>query len=128
MANSDESRLREVNPVIPVRDMALTLAYYEEKLGFGRAFDNADDPDGPIDYAGVQRDGLTLHLQAMSEGEGPTMPLIRIRVDNIEPLYEEYAAMGVVAPGGHLEAKPWGTREFGLYDPNSAALIFYEDL
>lgn len=128
MANNDETRLQEINPVISVRDMASTLAYYEDKLGFKRVFDNAETPDGPIDYAGVERDGLTLHLQAIATDEQPTMPLIRIRVDNIERLYEEYAAKDIVAPGGHLESKPWGTREFGLYDPNSTAFIFYEDL
>jgi hypothetical protein len=27
-----------------------------------------------------------------------------------------------------LEAKPWGSRDFGLQDPNGAGLVFYEDL
>ena len=55
-------------------------------------------------------------------------PLIRIRVENIEPLYEEYQAKGLILPGGKLEPKPWGSKDFGLYDPNNAALVFYEDL
>lgn len=56
------------------------------------------------------------------------MPLIRIAVENIEPLYEEYKAKELIGPGGHLEAKPWGSKDFGLYDLNNAALVFYEDL
>jgi hypothetical protein len=64
----------------------------------------------------------------MAAGESPTMPLIRIAVENIEPLYEEYKANDLISPGGHLEPKPWGSKEFGLYDLNNAALVFYEDL
>ena len=64
----------------------------------------------------------------MVPGQDDAMPLIRIRVENIEPLYEEYVAAGVVAATGHLEEKPWGSRDFGLYDPNGAALVFYEDV
>ena len=54
------------------------------------------------------------------------MPLVRIRVDNIEPLYKEYKKKGVT--GSKLEPKPWGSRDFGVWDPNGAALVFYEDL
>lgn len=56
------------------------------------------------------------------------MPLIRVRVENVESLYEEYDAQGVIGPKGHLEAKPWGSKDFGVYDPNGAALVFYEDM
>lgn len=35
-------------------------------------------------------------------------------------------AQGVVSLSGSLESKPWGTKEFGLYDPNGAAIVFYE--
>ena len=62
----------------------------------------------------------------MAPEEKPTMPLIRIQVANIEPLHEEFQARGVVSSA--LAAKPWGTRDFGVYDLNKAALIFYEDL
>ena len=64
---------------------------------------------------------MGLHLQAMAPGQSNAMPLI-------ESLYEEFDAQGVVGPDGHLEAKPWGSRDFGLYDPNGAALVFYEDM
>ncbi len=55
------------------------------------------------------------------------------RVIDVNPVIptkdmEEYAAAGVEASNGHLEAKPWGTKDFGSWDPNGAALVFYEDL
>ena len=125
---SKETRFHSLNPVIPVRDMIAALDYYEQKLGFRRVFDDAAEAGGPISYAGVARGGLCLHLQTMAPDERPTMPLIRIRVENIEPLYEEYRAQQVIAATGRLDDKPWGSKDFGVYDLNGAALVFYEDL
>ncbi len=44
------------------------------------------------------------------------------------PLFKEYEEQGVIGAGGHLEAKPWGSKDVGVHDPNGAALVFYEDL
>ena len=125
---NNETKFKDVNPVIPVRDMAAALAFYEDKLRFRKAFDDAARPGDPINYAGVSRGGICLHLQTTAPDQNATAPQIRIRVTNIEPLYEEYKAKGVIGPRGHLEPKPWGSKDFGLYDPNRTALVFYEDL
>ena len=109
-------------------DMDAALAYYTDKLGFEKVFDDANGSEGPVCYAGVRRGGVCLHLQTMAPDENPTMPLVRIQVINIEPLFAEYDAKGVVAPNGRLEEKPWGSKDFGVYDLNNAALVFYEDL
>ena len=77
-----EPRIIDVNPVIPAKAMAATLAFR-----------------------------LCLHLQAMAPDQDDAMPLLRIRVENIDPLYEECRARGVIGPHGHLEAKPWGSRD-----------------
>jgi catechol 2,3-dioxygenase-like lactoylglutathione lyase family enzyme len=86
MRETHDTVFKDVNPVIPVRDMRETLAFYEEKLGFVLVFDGSVQPGAAINYAGVHRAGVTLHLQTMAEGENHTMPLIRNRVENIEPL------------------------------------------
>ena len=125
---ADSARLVETHPVIPVRDMTATLAFCQDKLGFTRVFDDAHGPDAEISYAGVRRGDVCLHLQTMAPDEDPTMPLIRIDVQNIDRLFEEYVDKGVTSPNGKLEAKPWGSRDFGVYDVNGAALVFFEDL
>jgi catechol 2,3-dioxygenase-like lactoylglutathione lyase family enzyme len=125
---ADETIWRELSPVIPARDMAAMLAFYTEQLGFTRVFDDATAPGAVPGYAGVARGGFCLHLQSTAPGEDPTMPQIRIRVENIGPLHDEYAARDLVAPSGPLREMDWGTREFGLYDPERSALVFYEDL
>lgn len=76
---SDETRFLQLNPVIPVRNMAEALSYYQGKLGFAKVFDDAGSPDSPIRYAGVARGGICLHLQTIPDGEDPTMPLVRFR-------------------------------------------------
>ena len=116
------------HPVIPARNMTESLAFYVDRLGFTTVFDDAAQPGDPVSYAGITRDGLTLHLQAMVPGQSDAMPLIRIRVSGIEALHEEFDAQGIVAESGQLRTTPWGTREFGLYDPNGAGLVYYQDL
>ena len=123
-----EARLLELNPVVPVKQMQESLDFYVGRLGFVRVFDDRANDSEIITYAGVKRGSLCLHLQAMVPGQPEAMPLIRIRVENIEALYKEYEERGLIGKGGHLEAKPWGSKDFGVYDPNGAALVFYEDL
>ena len=116
-----------VHPVIPAKDMTETLAFYVDRLGFTKIFDDATRQGDKVTYAGIDREGFTLHLQAMVPGQSDAMPLIRIHVTGIEALHDEYHAEGVVAESGPLRTTPWGTLEFGLYDPNGAALVYYED-
>ena len=112
--------------VLRVRDVERSLAFYQHMLGFKKVFDDAGGADQPINYAGVARDRCCIHLQTSAPGETVTMPLIRIAVSNIEELYSEIGARMKIS--GKLEAKPWGSKDFGVYDPDSAALVFYEDL
>ena len=114
--------------MIPVRDIKESLAFYQEQLGFTKLFDDAQWQTEGITYAGIVRDDIALHLQATVEGQDEAAPLVRIRVENIERLHAEYAAAGVVAESGPLADKPWGSRDFGVYDPNKAALVFFETI
>jgi len=118
----------KLSPVILVREMAEALAFYEDKLRFDKVFDDAGSPGSAISYAGVARGSICIHLQTMTHGENPTMPLVRIKVTNIKLLHQEYDARGLVGATGHLEPKPWSSKDFGIYDINGAALVFYEDL
>ena len=123
-----KASLRAFNPVIPARDMDTCLDFYTTKLGFRKVFDDVGEGGGTPSYAGVWRDGLCVHLQAMVEGQGDGMPLIRVQVERVEDLYSEFIDSGAVADKGPLEPTAWGTKEFGIWDPNGAALVFYEDL
>ena len=125
---TNSPRIPAVNPVIPAKRMQESLAFHQAELGFNKVFDDAAEPGMPIGYAAVMRGGVCLHLQAVVPGQDEAMPLLRIAVQNIDSLYAQYDRKGVVNPGARLETKPWGSRDFGVYDPNGAALVFYEDL
>ena len=85
------------------------------------------EPAGTPDVYGDDRVFVQL---VRDDSEPPAFtafhPLIRIRVEQIEPLRDEYQAKGVVH--SELAAKPWGSKDFGVFDLNGAALVFYEDL
>jgi catechol 2,3-dioxygenase-like lactoylglutathione lyase family enzyme len=119
-----------VHPVLMARDVAASAAWFA-RLGFATTF--VDAPDDPR-YAGVTRDGLELHLQWADAGQWAhdgDRPAIRLLVDDIDALYAEYAAAGVLVaphsggPWGTPGDTPWGTREFHLRDPGGTVLQFY---
>jgi len=120
---------REVNPVLAVRNVDAAIRYYTEKLGFRVSFQ--DSPADPK-YAGVRRDTVELHLQWHDEkdfkNDGSDPPILRFIVDDPDTLFEEYKGKNALGPKSQVKDTPWGTREFGLYEPDGTGLIFYRDL
>ncbi len=120
--------LKQVHPVIPVKNVSEAITYYTERLGFTIAFKDAGD--NPM-YAGVIRDGIELHLQWHAEEEwkaGLDALSLRIYVDEVDLLFEEYSDRGVFHEHTSLKNTAWGTREFAFYDLSKNGLTFYRDL
>ena len=44
----------------------------------------------------------------------------------MDRLYVELDAQGVVHPSAPIEDKPWGSREFGILDPDGNLVTFAE--
>lgn len=120
---------REVNPVLAVRNVDAAIRFYTEKLGFRVSFQ--DSPTDPK-YAGVRRDTVELHLQWHDErdfkNDGSDPPILRFIVDDPDSLYEEYKMKNALGPKCEVKDTPWGTREFGLFEPDGTGLVFYRDL
>lgn len=118
-----------VHPVLGARDVPATVAWYVGKLGFSLIF---DDGGAPVRYAGVRRGAVEIHLQwhDVESFAGPDgdCPAYRFLVDDPDALFAEYRSAGVTNPGSPVRNTPWGTREFGVYDPNGMALSFYRGL
>jgi uncharacterized glyoxalase superfamily protein PhnB len=121
------ARFQAVNPMLPARDVEKALRFYVDRLGFRHTFGKSAN-----NYVGVGRDGVELHLwwqreedfQAGKAGQA----MLRFVVDDPDALFEEYKAKGLVREGACVEDKPWGTREFGFFDPDGNGLTFYRDL
>ncbi len=121
------AKLRAVHPVLSVRDVRASARWYTQ-LGFEPLF--ADNDESPT-YAGIQRDGVEIHLQWHSEKEwkdGLDAAAYRFLVDDPDALFTEIAERSTVLEGRSVNDTGWGTREFGLYDPDGNALFFYRDL
>jgi uncharacterized glyoxalase superfamily protein PhnB len=121
--------LKAVRPVLGARDVAATVQWYVERLGFICAF---DDGGATIRYAGISRDGVEIHLQWQDEryfpAPGEDAPAYRFLVDDPDTLHAECAGQRGLRPTAALRDTPWGTREFGVYDPNGHGLHFYKPL
>lgn len=112
---------------MPVRDVAEAITFYTTQLGFALIFTDASANPG---YAGVKREGVEIHLQWHASEEwmpGLDRPMIRVLCKDPDLLYTEFAHLLDPERSG-LRNTPWGTREFGLYDPYQNALVFYRDI
>jgi uncharacterized glyoxalase superfamily protein PhnB len=105
--------------VLPAVDIAATIAFYEQKLGFTTEFQYDD-------YAGLRRGGAPLHLWQCSDRQLAENTSCRVNVSGIDAIYEEYQTQGIIHPNGALSTKPWGLREFTVLDPNGNCVVFAE--
>ena len=101
------AELLQIQPILGARALAQAVRFYVDRLGFTLAF---GDPSIPVNYVGLRRDGVELHMQFQYEHEmKPTR--LRFVVDDPDALYEEYKAKDVLDDGTQLKDTSWGTRE-----------------
>jgi hypothetical protein len=111
-------------PVLPSADIARDIAWYKDKTGFETKY--ADNM-----YAVLCRNNSYIHLQWHADTETYPLPggsVIRIDVENIKPLFDEFVARGTVAENAFKENTPWQTNEFGFFDLNKNAIFIMEGI
>ena len=125
MKTEASQTLTYVAPVLRVSDIARSLAFYSDRLGFAVEFVYESF------YAGVCRDGCHIHLKGSPPPPRDEIAFEReehidiyIGVQNAETLSERFASAGVafVVPLRHM---PYGT-EFYVRDPDGYILGFVE--
>jgi predicted lactoylglutathione lyase len=82
------AKLECINPILPVRDVTVSVNYYVEVLGFERADWVTDNSN----FALVLRDGFGIYLS--EDPEEHARARVWIGAEDIEPIYEEYVASG----------------------------------
>ena len=111
------THLNSVAPGMPTTDMDRTVALYA-RMGFSAA----TYEDGG--FAILRRDGVELHV-SLSIDHDPrrTAAWIYVRVDDVDALYGEFKAAGIV-----IRRAPHDTdhrmREFAHIDPDNNQIIF----
>jgi uncharacterized glyoxalase superfamily protein PhnB len=116
--------LTQINPKLPMRNKAVTLDFYLNKLGFQQY---GNDFDG---YLMVQKDDIQIHFFEFKELDPKeNYGQVYIRTNDIDAVYQSFQANQVsIHPNGKLETKPWGQKEFSILDPDENLLIFGQDL
>jgi catechol 2,3-dioxygenase-like lactoylglutathione lyase family enzyme len=105
------------HPILNVADMARSLAYYVEVLGFRNAEWGGDD------FTCVTRDGASIYLSEGDQGHAGTW--VWLGVEDVDALYEEYRQSGatILHPP---ESYSWAY-EMKVTDPDGHVLRFGSD-
>ncbi len=119
-------RLKDVVPILFVRDVQRSASFFREKLGFDIDFLHGSPPF----YGAVSRDGVCLHLRfvhapffAKAAAQEESLILASIEVANVQGLFEEFKARGVEFPQ-KLKKQPWGGTDFQVRDPDGNVISF----
>ena len=114
------SRLSHLAVILPLTDISTTLNFFVDKLGFSKHF----QPEAPLDYAVVKRDGITINLSLV---DNPPQLLPNnsayIFCEDITGLFKEYQDKGVPFREP-LSSTDYGMREFVLELPSGHRLAF----
>ncbi len=106
--------------IFTVRDLAASLTYYRDKLGFDVTFQYGE----PIYYACLCRDEVSLHLRAAREPDWVAgNNALCIFVDDVDGLHAELATRGaqIVKPP---QDYAYGMRDFDVTDPDGNVITF----
>ena len=100
--------------------MLRSVAYYCDVLGFHTEFTYGH----PTFYAGVERDGVVIHLQAASETQRqPGHGAVNVFVTDVDALYRELKSRGARILNEPKDY-PYGMRDFDINDLDGNQVCF----
>jgi catechol 2,3-dioxygenase-like lactoylglutathione lyase family enzyme len=133
------AKLGRTIPALPARDVAASVAFYNERLGFETLHHDGG-------FAVLMRDDAIVHLWQSSDESWRTRedtlerPICtgaesflsgtascRIEVEGIDGLYDELRQADVLHPVSRdgVDDTDYGTREFATLDPDGNLVTFY---
>jgi hypothetical protein len=118
MPSSNPKLFVQGAPVLHVRDVLATAAFYRDSLGF--TWDFGDDA-----YAVVWRDNSAIHF--VRDVDGPRGVHLFQWVKDVDSYYREIVERGVKV-AAETANQPYGIREFGLRDINGVGIVFGQDI
>ena len=118
--------LKNVIPILFVRDVKISAGFFQHKLGFDVDFLHGSPPF----YGAVSRDRVCLHLRLVHQLFFPqaaarekSLILASIEVSNVQGLFREFKARGVEF-AQTLTKHPWGGTDFQVRDPDGNVISF----
>jgi len=120
MTQSNPVALCGAATVFVVHDVLRSVEHYREMLGFHTEFTYGT----PTFYAGVERDGVDIHLQAATQTKRqPGQGAINIFVTDVDALHRELKSRGAKTLNEPKDY-PYGMRDFGVHDLDGNHLCF----
>ncbi len=110
-------------PVLPSQNIQRDVEWYQKYTGFEPV--HAGDM-----YAVLKRENLYIHLQWHADNiMDPLLggSVIKIFVDDIQPIFEELVERGTIRPEKLRKNTPWKTHELGFFDLNKNAIFVVQD-
>ena len=124
--SSTPPRIKDVAPILLVRDVKASASFFEQKLGFTIDFLHGLPPF----YGSVSRDGVQLHLRFVHETvfaeiarREESLICASFQVENVQALFAEFRARGVEFTQ-LLTKEAWGGTDFQVQDPDGNAISF----
>jgi len=120
---SPATTAKRISPMLVVANMAETLAFYRDVLGFTVIMESPG-------YSIVERDGQTIHFQKAASEE--VMNCVRghteiyIEVSDIHPLWEHVKSFKNRYKIRDLFDRDYGMTEFHISDPNDCLVFIGE--
>jgi uncharacterized glyoxalase superfamily protein PhnB len=122
-------KIQEAIPVFLVGDIASTMRWYAEHLGF-QAHAVPESP--PYTFGILRKDDATIFLQQLDGYLKPDLYAKReggvwsvyLQVDEVRPLFDRLSTLEGVTILEPLCHQPYGQTEFVVSDPNGYTLVF----
>jgi uncharacterized glyoxalase superfamily protein PhnB len=117
--------VRELVPLLFVEDIARSVAFYRERLGFEMT--GVWEPEGRLAWCRLQRGGSWLMLQQACDEDGPAEGRGRgveffFTCDDADALHAEFAARGLSLASPAVAF--YGMKQLILKDPDGYELCF----
>jgi hypothetical protein len=124
-------QIRATTPVFLAADIAATMEWYREKLGFAA---DPFPPSPPYAFCILRRDDVEIFLQQLDGYRKPDVYQQRcggvwdayIRSEGVRDLFNTISTMVGVKLIVPLHLQPYGQWEFEIADPNGYVLVFAE--
>jgi uncharacterized glyoxalase superfamily protein PhnB len=125
-ASPGQPFLKDVTPILLVRDVKACAAFFQQKLGFDIDFLHGLPPF----YGAVSRDGVCLHIRyvrqplfSQTAAQEKSLIVASVEVSNVQGLFEEFKARGVEF-AQKLTKQAWGGTDFHVRDPDGNVISF----
>jgi len=122
----NEIVLKPIIPILFVRDVSASAAFFHEKLGFEIDFLYGAPPF----YGSVSRGDARLHIRFVHQPNFAefalrevSLILATVEVSDVQGLYNEFSERGVEFTQAPTK-QPWGGTDFHIRDPDGNVISF----